>query len=84
MEQAEIARENYNWFEENLPELEKQYGDKYVAIKEKRIVGVYDDKRSAYTDMREKEELGTFIIQLCSSDKNNTTNFFYTPWVLSN
>ena len=84
MEQHDVARDNYDWFQENLPELEKQYGDKYVVIKDKRVIGVYDDKRAAYTDMREKEELGTFIIQLCSTDESKTLNLFYTPWVCFN
>ena len=83
MEQHDIAKENYDWFQENLPELERKYGDKYIVIKDKSVIGAYDDQRAAYAATSEKEEIGTFIIQLCSSDENKTLNYFYTPWVLS-
>ena len=84
MNQNATAEENYDWFEENLPELEKQYGDKYIAIKDKRVIGVYDTKRAAYAYTREKEEIGAFIVQLCSSEEEKMVNFFYSPWVLPN
>ena len=84
MEQADIARENYDWFQENLPELEKQYDDKYVVIKEKEIIGAYLSYHDALDGVRGKEKPGTYIIQLCSSDEKKVRNVFYSQRVRFN
>ena len=81
-EQAALATENYEWFKENLQELEKQYGDKYIVVKGKRVIGDYQSWEDALNDMKGKEEIGTFLIQLCSSDENKTTATIVTPFFL--
>lgn len=66
----------------NLLELEKRYGDKYIVIKGKRVIGDYPSWEAALNDMKGKEEIGTFIIQLCTSDKSKTTAIIATPFFL--
>jgi hypothetical protein len=61
-------RENYEWFEENLPGLEKKYKDLYAVIKDRQVIASYGSQREAFADMKRKEKPGTFIIQLCSTD----------------
>ena len=34
----QIVNENYNWFKENLKELIKDYDNKYIVIKNKKIL----------------------------------------------
>ena len=82
IEQAALASENYEWFKENLHELEKLYGDKYVVIKGKRVIGDYPSWEAALNDMKGKEAIGTFIIQLCTSDESKTTATIVTPFFL--
>ncbi|MDR1019321.1 MAG: hypothetical protein LBL73_01060 [Synergistaceae bacterium] len=72
-------RENYEWFQENLPALEKQHGDKYVVIRDRQVIAVFGNQREAFESMRKRRERpGTFIIQLCSSDEKKVLNVFHS------
>lgn len=70
--------EDFNWFVENYGQLFKEYGHKFLAIKNKNILGVYDDVRSAIDKTKETEEMGTFIVQECDG-----TEYAYTNYIAS-
>ena len=72
------ALENYTWFKENLSELVKQYADLYIAIKDKSVVGAFKSMRDATAAMSEREQPGTYIIQLCTQDEKKTTQVFHS------
>lgn len=67
--------DNYAWFEDNLTELVKKYDDKYIVIKNKSVLSAYDSFDDAFTKTSESENPGTYIILLCSLDKNKTSQF---------
>ncbi len=67
------ADENFDWFQENLPELVKKYDDRYVVIKNKSVIADYNSLDNAFVNTIKTEEPGTFIIQLCSLDPAKTT-----------
>jgi hypothetical protein len=79
MNSPEHVEKNYAWFTENLPELVKLYEDKYVVLKNESLLAAYDTFDEAFEKTVKTEDLGTFIIQLCSMDKEKTTVKFYTP-----
>ena len=60
--------EDYKWFEENYLELSKTYGDSFLVIKNKRVIGVYDSYGSGVSETRKTELLGTFIVQKCQAN----------------
>jgi hypothetical protein len=70
--------ENYQWFKDNLPLLLKDYQDKYLAIKDQKVIGEYNSFHDAINDMKEKEEPGKYIIQLCSIDTSKVLNVFHS------
>ena len=78
----QIVNENYDWFKENLKELIKDYDDKYIVIKDKKILSSYDSYAQAYHDTITKEKIGTFIIQLCSLDEDKTIVKIYSPNII--
>ena len=59
---------DYEYFIHNMSSLYGQYGHKFLVIKNKAVIGVYDDMDTAYDETRLKEEVGTFIIQECVDD----------------
>lgn len=78
--------ENYEWFKKYLLNLIKDYNDKYIVIQNKKVIASYDSYSEAYNDIvfNKKLELGSFIIQMCSLDKDKTTVKIYTPfWQLN-
>jgi hypothetical protein len=78
---TDSSEKNYAWFKENLPELVKSYEDKYVVIKDEKLLAAYDTFDEAFDETIKTEDLGTFIIQLCSMDKKKTMIVFHTPRV---
>jgi len=59
---------DYEYFVHNMSSLYGQYGHKFLVIKNKTIIGVYDDMDIAYDETRKIEDVGTFIIQECVDD----------------
>ena len=59
---------DYDYFISNLPDLYAEYGHCFLAIKNQRIIGVFDDFKTAYEETIRNEKLGTFIIQECVDD----------------
>lgn len=58
---------DYEYFINNKDKFLTEYPDKFIVIKDKQVIGVYDDQVAALTDTTKTHELGTFIIQQCSA-----------------
>lgn len=71
-----INNKNYDYFKQNFETLYKEYKEKYVVIKNEKIIGVYDNFDMAYNETKKTEELGTFIIQHCTKDKTELGCFY--------
>ena len=54
---------DYLWFNDNTEELYKKHGEKYAAIKNKSILGLYDNFDMAIDNTMKTEKLGTFLVQ---------------------
>ena len=66
---------DFQWFLENYDDIYKKYGDCYVAIKDKTILGVYKSASEGVTETQKTEELGSFIVQHCNGSKSGHTNY---------
>ena len=66
----DMQEQDYLWFLENMESLYKQHGNKIAVIKNKSILGIYEDFESALETTRKTEELGTFIIQKIFENKS--------------
>lgn len=55
--------EDFEWFEQHYEEFQKTYGDSFLAIKNKMILGVYNDCATGVYETAKTEDLGTFIVQ---------------------
>lgn len=58
----------YKWFVENKEQLYNKYGDSYVAIKNRKVLGKYKSFAEGVNKTKMKEKLGTFIVQRLSRD----------------
>jgi len=68
----DIQEQDYLWFLENMESLYNEHGNKIAVIKNKSILGIYEDFESALETTRKTEELGTFIIQDIYESKEKT------------
>ena len=66
---------DYKWFLENLQNLYKQYGDAYIAIKNKTVLGSYSSYAEGVKTTSKTEPLGTFIVQQCGADESAFTAY---------
>ena len=71
-----MANQNYEYFKNNFDELYEQYKGEYVALKDCKVIGVYDNFAKAVKETAKTEVLGTFLVQHCEkTDPFNTNRF---------
>ena len=68
--------QDFDYFLENMQTLYKAYGDKFVAVKNQTILGVYDTFNDALDTTLRTEELGTFLIQEIFNDEEKMMHYF--------
>jgi len=71
-----IQDQDYEYFLQNMGKLYEQYGHKFLAIKDRQILGVYDNFNEALDDTLKNEEAGTFLIQECFQNKEECIQYF--------
>jgi len=67
---------DFQYFLENMDALYREYGQKFVAVKNQSILGVYADFNEAFESTLKTEELGTFIIQECFDNVEKMVHHF--------
>lgn len=70
--------DNYEYFKLHQEEFQKTHFGKYVLISENEVQGFFDDFDSAYRYATNNFELGSFVIQHCVADGDDTVTF-YSP-----
>ena len=66
---------DFEWFVENYDDLFARYGNKFLAIKNKTVLGAYDSYISGINETSKSEPMGTFIVQQCNGDESGYTNY---------
>ena len=59
--------EDFAWFKEHYTEFQKEYGNSFIVIKNKKVLGVYKSYAEGVKKTSETEKLGTFIVQECNT-----------------
>lgn len=78
-----MLKDQFNWYLENQSDLVKKYNGKFLVIKDKAVVGVYDKEDIALIDAEKKFGLGSFIIQECSPGEGSYTQTFHSRVVFA-
>jgi hypothetical protein len=67
---------DFDYFIQNIESFYRRYGHKFLAVKNKTILGVYDSFDTAIYETLKSEPLGTFIIQECFRNKEESVSNF--------
>lgn len=68
----------YEYYQNHLDDLVKNYHGKFIVIHQQRVVGEYDSMLDAYDDSMDKFELGSFLIMEClPPDEAKITTYNY-------
>jgi fibrillarin-like rRNA methylase len=68
--------QDFEYFIQNMESFYKQYGHKFLSIKDRNILGAYDSFDMALEETLKREPIGTFIIQECFKSKEESVNHF--------
>ena len=68
--QAEVAK-NYEYFVKNFDELYSKYQDKYLVLKDKKVVADYITFDDAHNEAKKRYGSGNYSIQYCNLDELN-------------
>ena len=68
---------DYNWFEDHVTELYDLYGEAYVVIQQKKVLGAYASYAEAVHETEKTEPLGSFIVQLCGPTKESLIEYVF-------
>lgn len=74
-------KEDFDFFLEQYEELYKKYGRCFVAIRNRKILGIFRTEEEAIDITSSEYEFGEFIIQECNGDESGYTNYI-TSWEL--
>jgi hypothetical protein len=61
---------DFDFFIEHYQELFKKYGHKFLAIKDKEVLGAYDTVSETIEKLEQTHPVGTYIIQECNGDES--------------
>ena len=74
-------KEDFEFFLQSYQDIFKKYGKCFVAIKNKKIIGIFKNEQEAIDITSTEYELGQFIVQQCNGDESAYTNYI-TSWQL--
>ena len=73
----------FKYYLDNQDELVKKYKGQVIAIKNQKVIGVYDSEITAIQETSKNESLGTFLVQKCTLDKENYKQTYHSRVVFS-
>ncbi len=68
----------FKYYIKNQNKLVKKYNNKYVVIKNEKVIGVYDSVAEAVQKTSKKEQMGNFLVQKCTPGKEDYTETFHS------
>lgn len=75
--------EDFKWFVGEMPELFRQYGHCFLAIKNRQVLGTYQSYGEAVDSTASSEDFGTFIVQECGKSVSVYTSQIASAWVMA-
>jgi hypothetical protein len=68
----------FTFYLENQSNLVREYNGKYLVIKGKEVIGVYETEDSAFFETEKNHAPGTFLIQFCEPGDGSYTQVFHS------
>ena len=73
----------FEYYLAHQSELVKKYDGRFIVIKKRKVIGVYDDQAAAVSETSKSEELGTFLVQKVEPGTNAHTQTFHSRVVFA-
>lgn len=73
----------FQYYLANQDEIVKKYDGQFVVIKNRSIIGAYNNEIQAVEESKKSHELGTFLVQHVSPGKDEYTEVFHSRVVFN-
>ncbi len=73
-----MLKKEFDFYLKNQNDLVKKYNNRYLVIVGQEVVGAYDSFEEALEESIKAHELGTFLIQKCTSGVSAYTQTFHS------
>jgi len=73
-----MLKQEFEYFLEHQEEFAKKYNGKFIVIKNRQIIGIYNSEIEAVEESCKTEEMGTFLIQKCEPGDASFTQTFHS------
>lgn len=77
MSESSLKNE-FEYYLENQDDLVEKYRGKFLVIKDREVIGVYENELEAINKTKEKYELGTFLVQKCEPGSESYSQTFHS------
>lgn len=77
-----MLKKEFTYYLKHQSDLVKKYGDRFIVLKDEKVIGVYASHFEAYNETVKKEELGTFLIQHCLPGKDSYSQTFHSQVII--
>ena len=77
-ENMSSLEQEFEWYLENKDDLINKHEGRVLVIKDEKVIGIFDDDMEAIRETMPEHELGTFLVQECSSDPHSTEVTFHS------
>ncbi|MGA2384576.1 MAG: hypothetical protein ABSG61_14205 [Gemmatimonadales bacterium] len=71
-------KREFEYYLENQAELVKKHNGKFIVIKNRAVIGDYDDQLTAISETAKTHELGTFLVQKVEPGTDAHTQTFHS------
>lgn len=75
--ESPLKRE-FDYYIANQADLVKKYNGKVIVIKNREVIGVYENQSTAVSETARKHELGTFLVQKVEPGRGAYTQTFHS------
>jgi hypothetical protein len=73
-----MLKQEFEYFLEHQKEFAEKYNGKFIVIKNRQVIGIYDSEIEAVEESCKKEQMGTFLIQKCEPGDASFTQTFHS------
>ncbi len=71
-------KDEFQFYIDHQDDLVKKHGGKFIVIKEKQVIGVFDNEMEAVREVSKQHILGTFLVQKCEPGNEGYTQTFHS------
>lgn len=74
----DMLKDEFKYYLENQSFFVEKYNGKVIVLKDKKLLGVYENEETALHETKKSHEIGTFLIQRCSEGTDAYTQTFHS------